>query len=255
MDRLNFSLFLWLQHQRTPLGRQWQVFAQEKVGTLAAMKELLNAERVHHSLKEDSRFKSPEEIEAWRQQTIADLDEGRLMVGPSHDGEVTGMFLTAEAGTNIVATQMSWVGLQASGSGFILSDHPLALVDGHAQPQDSVAWLSSQTVEATMPLDPWFCLLLTPGPPYYRVERADANRVLDINLRTYASAQRCIYGPSASAVQHVQASARANRKQVMSYEPRSPAITIFERYEGEREPFKTTVHRAPSKVTRSARRR
>jgi len=97
----------------------------------------------------------------------------------THDHEVLGMFLAADTIAVEIAAKMRWVGMRAPiGSAFILSDHPLAFCDDNARPLEPVTWLSSPTVEVTLPLDTTFCLGLTPGEPLYHEAEVTADQVM-----------------------------------------------------------------------------
>jgi hypothetical protein len=155
---------------------------------------------------------------------------------------------------------MTWRSLCApAGSGFICSDNPLNIYDPAAsnrgEMHKGVSWLSSIAVEATLPLSPDVCLLLTPGKPGWRIEDVTATRVAEINLRTYASAEQFIYGPSQQSVQQVRHHAKQARARVDEFRPRPPQFTVFETVEGEPTPRKVTTHRPPHQALPRARRR
>jgi len=254
-ERLRLALFIWLQHQRTPQGREWQVYMQEQAAKLCAMKDLCDADKIQQFFKGRGQFKTAEEIEAWRLQTLQDLDDGSLVIKAPHDREVLGMFLMADQGSRLLAAEMSWLGLRAPGTDrFILSDHPITFYDPFAGPSDPVAWLSSATVQVTLPLDPSLCLVLTPGADTYREIPVDAPTVQEINLRTYAWGHWCIYGSSEAVVQHVHSQARHQRDRVSAFAPRPPTLYLAERYEGQEYPFQVTLNRPPARGTRGRRR-
>lgn len=251
-ERLNLALFVWLQQQRTPLGRAWQVFMQEQTARLQAMKNLLDAESVRAVFEGRDEFKTPDEIEAWRRQTIQELDDGTLFFRATHDHEVLGMFLLADRLAPTIASRMAWVGLRApKGKPFILSDHPLAIHDPEAGPEEPTAWLSSPTVEVTLPLDPSFCLLLTPGPAIYRTVQASEAVVQEVNLRTYAWGHWAVYGPSLTVVQRVRAAAERNAQMVAAFAPRAPRLFIGERIEGQPAPHSVTMLQPAARGSRS----
>jgi hypothetical protein len=134
---------------------------------------------------------------------------------------------------------MTWRSLRApAGTEFICCDNPLNIYDPGAAHREKmnagVGWASSFAVEATLPLDPRVCLLVTPGPPLWRLENVDATLVAEVNLRTYAAAQQFIYGRSQESVHVVRKNAKRQRGLVETFRPRPPQVTIFdERIKGE----------------------
>jgi len=95
------------------------------------------------------------------------------------------------------------------GQNFILSDDPLVRLDP-LNPDGPAAWRSSPTVEATMPLDPQYCLRLRQPPLAQSTHVITAEEVLDINLRTYAGAREALFGPTEQLLESVSAAAKAN---------------------------------------------
>ncbi len=254
-ERMLFAMFLWLQNRRTPLGREWTKFLMNETGHLMALKTVGNRDLIQRHFEEIGEPKTAEEVDEWCRKTVKELEDGTLLVESTHDHEVLGTFLSADTGAEHVAMETSWIGLQApKDSSFILSDHPLAFFDPNAASNEPVTWLSSQTVEATLPLDPSFCLLVTPGPTAYRTIRVDHAVVKEINLRTYAWAHWHIYGATVAAVQQTRANAKRHKAKVASFEPRPPGLIVSERIDGHPRPFKVTVHRPPARGSRSRRR-
>lgn len=150
--------------------------------------------------KERGEEKTEKEIEDWRLETLADLESGRLFFEASQDHEAGAIFFVGDQVLPVITEKMTWFSLRASpGSTFICSDHPLHIYDENAAPGAGVGWVSSPTTEVTMPIDERVCLLLRPGPPTWELRTVDAPTVQEINLRTYASAQWSIYGPSQAA--------------------------------------------------------
>jgi hypothetical protein len=143
---------------------------------------------------------------------------------------------------------MDWTLLEAPDEqSFILSDDPLVRLDP-LNPNGPAGWRSSPTVEATMPLDPQYCLRLR-QPPLAQSKRViTANEVLDINLRTYAAAREAIFGPTEQLLKSVHAAANINTIRVDLYRPKPPDMYIFERIEGEDKPSKVTRIPGPSEI-------
>jgi hypothetical protein len=143
---------------------------------------------------------------------------------------------------------MNWMLLEApSGQSFILSDEPLVRVD-LLNPGGPAGWRSSPTVEATMPLDPQYCLRLRQPPRAQNARVITVEEVLDVNLRTYAGAREAIFGPTEELLESVSAAAKANTIRIDLYRPKPPTTHVFERVDGEDKPFKVSSILGPSEI-------
>jgi hypothetical protein len=255
-DRITLACFLFLQHQRTPLGREWVRFMMRQIGKFEAMQHVMDADHVTKFFENRGEHKTNDEIIAFQQDTIRQLEEGVLIVDRGHDGEVLGMFLGADMIAPIIAQEMSWYGMLApEQTEFIISDHPLVFYDPAAHRDQPAAWRSSDTVQVTLPLSPRICLFLTPGPPLYERWSLEAADVDEINLRTYAWGHWAIYGSSHAAVQKTRAVAKKHKAKVLDYAPRAPGMTIFETFERASAPFNVITERAASRGTRKRSKR
>lgn len=251
LERGQVAFFLHVQHQRTPLARQWSADRQARLAELQMQVSLGDRERVLEKMRSFDESMSDEEIEERRAETIEGLRTGTIVAEASQDHEVAGIFLVGDRIASIIGEQMSWCSLRAApGTSFICSDHPVHIYDRSAPPDVGVGWLSSPATEVTIPLDQRVCLLLRPGPPTWVSLQADAEAVDDLNLRTYASARWSIYGPSQQVVQRVREMAKRDRVTVRAYEPRGPLIVLFESWEGESRPRSVRVHRPPAERPR-----
>jgi hypothetical protein len=246
LERGQMAFFLHVQHQRTPLARQWSADRQARLAELQMEVNLSDRERVHEKARSLEDPMSDEEIERWRLESIEGLRSGTIVAEARQDHEVGGIFLVGDRIASVIGEQMGWCSLQAApGTSFICSDHPLHIYDRSTPPDRGVGWISSPQTEVTMPLDQRVCLLLRPGPPTWVSLQADAETVDDINLRTYASARWSIYGPSQRVVQRVREMAKRDRARVLEYEPRGPRLVLFESWEGGSKPDSVRVYRPP----------
>ncbi len=149
---------------------------------------------------------------------------------------------------NHLISEMNWTLLEAPvGQRFILSDDPLVRLDP-LNPGGPDGWRSSTTDEATMPLDPHYCLRLRQPPLAQNTRNITAEEVLDINLRTYAGAREAIFGPTEQLLESVCAATKVNTIQVDLYRPKPPNLYVFEQVEGEDKPSKVTHIPGPSEI-------
>ena len=95
------------------------------------------------------------------------------------------------------------------------------------------SFTASLSTVVTCPLDRTCALVALPGPPSLRHAEADRSDIEEINLRTYASAEWAIYGPSVAAVQRVRALAKKQKRRVAQLAPSPPTLHIVEQQEGE----------------------
>jgi hypothetical protein len=247
VERLQMAMFLHVQRQRTPRARQWSAFFQERVATIQMEVNLSDPERVREHAKSLGERMSDDEIERWRVQTLEELRAGTLVLEAGQDHEVGGIFAFADLMLPIIADKLTWISLRAApGSPFICSDHPLHQYQEGAPADRGVGWLSPG-VEVTMPIDQRVCLFLTPGPPIWLMRDVDADTVRDVNLRTYASAEWAIYGPSQKSVQQVREDAKRDRAALRLYQPKGPRFVLLQTVEGEAKPRSTTVYRPPAR--------
>ena len=256
LERESMAFFLHVTQRRTPQSRAWHAHLDEQMYTEFLKAQLSNPEYIRKRYKDHGDFQSDEEIERWRIETLSDLETGVIGVESGQNREVAYMFLAADKIVAGISNSTTWWSLRAPpGAGFICSDNPLNIYDPGApnRPKEhaGVGWVSSIAVEATLPLDPRVCLLLTPGPPTSRIQEVDAERVAEINLRTYAAAQQFIYGPSQQAVQEVRKNAKRNRARIEAFRPRPPQFTMIETVQGDDQPRFTTYRPASRSFTHS----
>lgn len=248
-ERVDFSIFLMAQQMRTPRGREWHRFTYEQAATLWLQKEIYqNRDVTNQHLREDlGREPTEDEIDEHIRQMAESLESGELILSTTSDQEILGMFVPAPELVPLIG-DMNWTLLEApSGHSFILSDDPLVRLDPH-NPDGPASWRSSPSMEATMPLDPQYCLRLRQPPLAQSRQVITADEVLDINLRTYAAAREAIFGPTEQLLESVNAAAKANDIRVDLYRPTPPNLYIFERIEGEEKPSKVTRISGPSEI-------
>ena len=233
VDRSELATYLMLQHRRTPRGRQWFVEMYEHMSKLIMevnVNRIDNTDGIREFLAREGHDASDEAVEAFRKDVIDSWREGRVVVEATSDHEVLGMFTAGNEIAVSIASQMTWTLLRSEPPHeFVLGDHPICMYDPTAIPGHGVGWMSSPATEVTLPLGRYACLAFKIGPPVCGEERASQDRVLDLNLRSYACAEWAYFGATQAAVQNVRAYARRNVERVHKYEPRVPHLFILER--------------------------
>lgn len=250
-ERLEMALFVYLQYHRTPRGRQWFTYTFEQVRTLDAMQRVLDPDHVQAFYRSQGEEISREEAERRGRELFDELDAGKLELKAQHNHAIAAMFMFVEATTPAIAGRMSWLVVHAPPEReFIISDHPVLIVDPAAGPNRGAGWLSSPDAEATLPLDARAALVLSPGPPDLEHVDADRELVEEINLRTYASAEWGIYGRTQGVLQQVREQAKRQKQRVAGLAPVPPMIHIQEYVEGQEAPFRVQRIRPTGEVKR-----
>jgi len=252
VERESMAFFLHVQRERTPTSRAWHAVLGETISLEDLRAKLSSPEFIQKRFRDEGDPQSEAEVELWRTEMLDAVEKGEIGVEPSQNREVAQIFLVADRIVPALAHAMTWRSLRApAGTEFVCCDNPLNIYDPGAPNRTKmhagVGWISSIAVEATLPLDPRACLLVTPGPPLWSIEDVDATSVAAINLRTYAAAQQFIYGLSQRSVQAVRQNAKRDRLLVEAFRPRPPQVTVLdETVEGESKP-RVITHRPPRK--------
>lgn len=250
-EYLDLTVFIHAQQQRTPRGRESIHFILEKAGTAWLLKRMYEGREISRGALTEELGRAPteDEIDTYIKEIAQPFEDGSYQAMPPHDMEIAAMFMSAEKAHEIIY-EMHWILIDApAGESFILSDEPLARLDPQ-NPGGPTGWRASPTLEVTLPLDPKLCLMLTRFPER-TTDRITAtpSQVLDINLRTYASAREHIYGPTQQLLQSVRAAAKKAPGRVADYRPSMTKFHVIERVEGMTGPPKVTTAAAPTKVT------
>jgi hypothetical protein len=204
-ERVTISLFLALQERRTPFGIAEAGDAAEQWGrdAMAALaRDSAAFARMWREFK--GRDEPEEEIEQARKEVLAIATEGRMHLKTKRE---QGMLLMIEGWLYLAefVDGMDWHLLRPKrGDEFVQNDQGVARLDASTTfnaPDIHPQWL--------FPLAPDACLLLTPGQRRLRVVPSTARGTRDVNLRTYAWAERFIFGRTQKAVADVRAAARS----------------------------------------------
>lgn len=198
-----------------------------------------------------------EELEQNRQSILQAFDRDEIRVDVPVNNLVR-LALSSALATAPVVFLMDWVVVRAPpGAEFILADTPVALYDPRPiGPSGAFGLLSSPRAETLLPLDPSYSLLVVATPDVYRfvmdnqerlrkidheawtevlAERdvgwaeaeADLDTMREMNLRSYAHAQRYVFG-SQRAVTSVRADARRFAARLAQLRPPPPQLHILE---------------------------
>jgi hypothetical protein len=229
-ERTWLALFVVLQHRRTPVGRQWLKFTDEKVAGLTTEVSLGNADSFHERMRAADPAMTPEDIEKMRLEMLDDLDAGRIAIESTPSREVAMMFLAADKVAEELVGNFTWVVARVPGGAqLVLPGMGITLYDPTPPHSGSgLGFHSSPNAETVLPVDPSFALALSPGPPEWRDVSVDEAAVEDINLRAYAWSDDAFYGSSQKTVADVRALARRERARVGAYAPRGGTIWVTE---------------------------
>jgi hypothetical protein len=253
-QRFDMSLFIHLQYMHTPRGRHWISHAQEWAARITVMQRLADPDAVQKYFADKGEQRTAEEVEQWRHEILERVQGGSPRITPTHNQGVAGVFMQMVSMASLIAQETSWEAHRAPvKKRYILSDHPVHSVDFSAGPGEGAGYLSSPEVEVTFPIDPTCYLLLRPGIPTFRYIDADLEAVRDFNLRTYASAEWVLFGPSQQALQEVREQAKKNTKRLAQVAVRPPRVVIADRIEGESQPFRVSEYAPKGRPPRGRR--
>lgn len=196
-DRGDLAFLVAIQEQRAP-------------GFLAEMKENMTHAAMTRLAVDLANWKGPKGKRREARETYEALTDGRIRIEPP-DQEVLTMTLQGLAMTSQVAFGMNWTLLQAKEGAFVCSDRPLTMHDPAARyPWSAPGWMSSQRVEATVPLTRQYCLRIGPSQPRRLGIQPTSKQVERINLRTWGWATRYLYGPSPALLEALHTRATAD---------------------------------------------
>jgi Protein of unknown function (DUF4238) len=201
---------------------------------------------------------SDEEVQHTLDEFLDGLERGRLGIEFPKNAMLRALL---EGSFNAAWTMfvLDWtvVRLDDGGDDFVLADNPVSLYDPRpAFPGGGTGLLSSEWVQVFLPLSPRTGLVLEPSKETYAWTRenydtlsqmpaedrlallaereggwaegvATAEFGRDLNLRTYATADRYIFG-SQIAVQRVHALRRTHRPRLAELAPRGPRVHLVE---------------------------
>jgi hypothetical protein len=201
-ERATIALFVALQTMRTPA-------AEEQITTVAnaAFQNWASgfysdrsafAEQYRDYFGEGA---SEDEIEEFRQETIAQIRDGRLRLSGRAAALSTGLVHAVENVPWLI--EFDWTLLRAPSGGFITSDRGYAIHDPAPRfPWSFQALLSSDRTETTVPLSDTACLLMRPFPMGGGLLERDVSprEAETVNLRTFGWAHEYVFGRTQEAL-------------------------------------------------------
>lgn len=220
-ERGTIAFFVALQTMRTPAAEQqittvanvaFQNWASEFYSDRRAF-----AERHREHFGED---KTDEEMEHFRQETLAHVRDGRLRLSGRAAALSTGLTHAVENVPWLI--EFDWTLLRAPGGGFITSDRGFAIHDPAPRfPWSFQALLSSDKTETSIPLSDSACLVMRPLPMGCRltVREASAHEVETINLRTFGWAEEYVYGMTQDTLTAVRMATKRRPADVIRPKP------------------------------------
>ena len=97
-ERDSMALFLHVTQRRTPQSRAWHAYLDEQMHVEMLKFKLSNPDYIRQVYKGQPGFDTDDGIEAWRIQTLADLESGRLGIESGQNREVAYIFLSYRIG-------------------------------------------------------------------------------------------------------------------------------------------------------------
>ncbi len=195
-DRGDLAFLVAIQEQRTP-------------GFLAEQKETITHAGITFLATQLASMKGSKGKRRKAQEAYEALTGGGVRIIPP-DQEVLRLSFTMLAESSQIVNFLPWTLLTATEGAFICSDRPLTMYDQiPPYPFSAPAWMSSPVVEATLPLSRNACLRISPRQRERIAIKPTAKQVERINRRTYGSATRFVYGPSAEVLDDLYALAQA----------------------------------------------
>lgn len=223
-ERLTVALFAALLSLRTPHGRDWLKLIEER----SARKFLVDVseqpevfERIFAEIGEAG------DPEVSRRNLARSLSREGVQIQAPPERQIAMMFALA-LDLAPVMTEMAWTILRAPESErLILGDSPLTMYDPEVEGRRRGHGLySSPLAETVLPLDPAFALRLSPAGDDLPDVKVDVPTIRDLNLRTYAWAQRFVFGQSQAHVTGARAYARRHKAEAAVRAPRRPRLVL-----------------------------
>ncbi|HTU13672.1 MAG TPA: DUF4238 domain-containing protein [Solirubrobacterales bacterium] len=221
-DRLTLALFVAFLFLRVPSQRAWLRLIDERAGKKMVRDMAEQPEIFQIAMKEIGEPADEED----RRRLIESLDRGGIEFKAPPERQLTMMMgLAIDLAWEIAA--MSWSILRTPKTGrFVLGDSPVTMFDPTLKPPRGNALRSSEKAETVVPLDPNFALAIRPVGDEFDEQILGNSELLDINLRTYAWADRWVFGFSQNDLTGLRAQAKRRPSRVAVRRPLPPAVVL-----------------------------
>lgn len=182
-DRSDIAFLIAIQEQRVP-------------GALDDLREFISHAGATHVAVEMANRKGSRRDRRMGQEAYQALVDGRVEVSATrHHALELVPWAIVMLGSGIYS--LPWVLLETSDHRFVTSDRPVTMHDpAPPHPWSGLAWQSSPTVAATIPISSRNCLRVAQMDERRFSTRKAERQVDRINLRTYGWARRYVYGPT-----------------------------------------------------------
>jgi hypothetical protein len=258
-DRLGLALFIAMCRLRTPTWREETASVVEQLATTMFAESLRLDPGITQRALADSDAE-PDQIEELRAMLVEDMETGEAVVRMPKNAMIK-YFLDGSSGMSWILFMFDWTVVQLAEvlGELVIADNPVSLYDpAPVMPGGGVGVLSSPETEIFLPIGPRRGLLLTPNEEVWNWwrsggaevlhevstddERWDEVReregrwaeipanekiVLDLNLRSYAHADRYLFG-SQRTLQDLRTARRSHRARLAEVTPRGGRMHILE---------------------------
>lgn len=219
-ERATIAFFVALQTMRTPAAEQQITTVANAAFQNWASEFYSDRRAVAQRHREYFGEATEEQIEQFRQETLAQIRDGRISLSGRAAALSTGLIHAVENVPWLI--EFDWTLLRSPSGGFITSDRGYAIHDSAPRfPWSFQALLSSDRTETTVPLSDTACLLMRPLPMGCRLTAREASQreVETINLRTFGWADEYVFGRSQEVLVAVRTATRRRPGDVVRPKP------------------------------------
>ena len=236
-DVLRLAYFCALQTVRTPQDRAERRYLDEVMASQFEQVRFSAQEQAVAFLRKQDPSLTAERADEERRRILGDLQSGRIRLESTADREVAGMFLGLNDAVSLLESGCDWTLVEfADAPAIVLPDAGYTRYDPNPSvPGSGSGFVGSDSVQTVIPISPNAVLVVTKGTGLVRHKEGLAGYAEDMNLRTYAQSEVCIYGQTQQAVVDVHGRARKERAAVAERRRRARTLWIGERREGDPE--------------------
>ena len=219
--RATMAMFISTMRARTP--REREQFSQSSEVSLNELAREAGADpqRLREYLRKTGEDDSDQAVGAFAVRIKDAWESGDLKILTPPDRSLGTLLEVAAHMTATIDELAWWLVRSAPEQPFVISDCPVAMFDAALRPGRGNAFRSSPIAQTTLPLDPGACLLLDSSDSYFK-ERGpiDSEEVENINMRTYAWADRWVFAGQPDTLTALHERALADPQLMERIEPR-----------------------------------